>query len=286
MGRRMSQFLNSLQQIRRSESVGTIRGLCRHLQWQFRREFHGFPCELRIGKSTLYVERPNGVAAMVNCMGEYDYNNMNFVRVLLSREKSTFFDIGANIGSYTLIASEIPNATVVSFEPHPGTFALLRQNVERNKRSNVLCLNVALSDHAGEVQFSDGPESAINRIVQETNAKLAFLRLPARRFDSVCEELHLTPDFVKIDVEGHEEAVLSGFGKFTTLAKVILIEGGGRPCVQRRLLEANYSGPWFVHFRRRTLAYCPQDRAEDPVYIHKDYLQGLHGFDLKSNGSN
>jgi FkbM family methyltransferase len=282
----MSQFLNSLQQIRRSDSVGTIRGFCRHLQWQFRRKFHRFPCELQIGKSTLYVDRPNGVAAMVNSMGEYDYNNMNFLRALLSQEKSTFFDIGANIGSYTLIASEIPSATVVSFEPHPETFALLRQNVERNARCNVLCLNVALSDHAGEAQFSDGPESSINRVLQETHAKSAFLLVSARRLESVCEEIHLTPDFVKIDVEGHENAVLSGFGKFAGLAKVILIEGGDRPCVQRLLLESNYSGPWFVHFRRHALAYCPQPRAEDPVFIHKDFIRNLPGFELERNGSN
>jgi FkbM family methyltransferase len=282
----MSQFLNSLRQIMRSDSVGTIRGLCRHLLWQLRREFHGFPCELSIGKSILYVERPNGVAAMVNSMGEYDYNNMNFLRVLLSQERSILFDVGANIGSYTLIASEIPHTTVVSFEPHPETFALLRQNVERNGRTNVLCLNVALSDHSGELQFTDGPESSINRVVQETDAKSACLRVPARRFDSVCEELHFTPDFVKIDVEGHENAVLSGFGKFAGLAKVILIEGGDRPCVQRWLLESNYSGPWFVHFRRHALAYYPQARAEDPVFIHNDFLQNLPGFDLERNRSN
>jgi hypothetical protein len=104
----MIQFFNTLQQVRYSESVGTIQGVWRHLRWEIRKRFLGFPCELQVGNSTLYVERPNGVAALVNAMGEYDYNNMNLLRLLLSQEKSTFVDIGANIGSYTLIASEIP----------------------------------------------------------------------------------------------------------------------------------------------------------------------------------
>jgi FkbM family methyltransferase len=271
----MIQFLNSLQQIKRSESVGTIRGVCRHLQWQFRRRLHGFPCELQVGNSTLYVERPNGVAALVNAMGEYDYNNMNFLRFLLSQEKSTFFDLGANIGSYTLIASEIPNATVVSFEPHPGTFALLQRNVERNGRTNVRCLNVALSDHAGEVQFTDESESSINRVVEETDSKSTILRVCARRLDSICEELQLAPDFVKIDVEGCEDAVLNGFGKLARAAKVITAEGGERTPVKDWMRATGYIGPCFVHFNDRLLVSMKQRRPEDPAFVHKGFVLQL-----------
>ena len=271
----MSQFLNTLRQINGSESVGTIRGVCRHLRWQVRRTFNDFPCDIPIGNSILHVERPNGVSALVNSMGEYDYNNMNFLRALLLKGDSTFFDIGANIGSYTLIASEMPNAKVVSFEPHPGTFSLLRENVKRNGRSNVHCLNVALSDSNGEVKFTDGLESSINRVIDKSAIDSTALRVPARRLDSICEELNLAPDFIKIDVEGYEEAVLHGFGDFRTAAKMIFIEGGERQEVRNWMLAAHYTGPWFVHLNANVLSPVCQRRPEDPVFVQMDFVPEL-----------
>src|SRR5579862_3264367 len=122
----MSQLLNTLDQIMHSDSVGTFKGILRHSRWQLRRVLGRFPCELPIAGSHLYVDRPGGVAALVNAMGEYDYNNMELLRLVLSQGQNTFFDIGANIGSYTLIASEAPDTQVISIEPHPASFVLLR----------------------------------------------------------------------------------------------------------------------------------------------------------------
>src|SRR5579862_4517451 len=139
----MSQLLNTLDQIMHSDSVGTFQGILRHSRWQLRRVLGRFPCELPIASSHLYVDRPGGVAALVNAMGEYDYNNMELLRLVLCKGEDTFFDIGANIGTYTLIASECADSEVVSIEPHPQTFALLKRNVELNARKNVICLNLA-----------------------------------------------------------------------------------------------------------------------------------------------
>ena len=273
----MTQFFNTLQQIKSSESVGMVRGVYRHLQWQFRRQFNGFPCELKVGNSTLYVERPNGVAALVNAMGEYDFNNMSLLRLLLSQGKATFFDIGANIGTYTLIASEAAHATVVSFEPHPKTFARLRENVQRNVRENVLSLNLALSSEAGEVRLTDVSESSINRVVSAEENSVGVIRVPCRRVDTICRELNLTPDFVKIDVEGFEDAVLKGFGGYAGTAKLIFIEGGERQEVQGWMENSGYTGPWYSVFKGRFFSAKKQRRAEDPVFIHNRFLSELRG---------
>jgi FkbM family methyltransferase len=271
----MSQFLNTLQQIVHCDSVEPFHGICRHLYWQVRKTLHRFPCELAIASSRLHVDRPGGVAALVNAMGEYDYNNMRFLKLVLSVERGTFIDIGANIGVYTLIASEVVNARVVSIEPHPATFALLKENVRLNDRHNVACLNIALSYCDGELQFTDYQERAVNRVVSARENGGSELRVASRRFDALCRELGVVPDFVKIDVEGHECAVLEGFRDFRAATKIIFIEGGERQEVRNWMKTAGYTGPWFVHFNDKVLSTGRQRRAEDPLFVHTNYVPEL-----------
>ena len=271
----MSQFLNTIQQIVHCESVEPLVGIYRHIGWQVRKALHRFPCELPIAGSRLYVDRPGGVAALVNAMGEYDFNNMRFLKLVLSAGAGTFIDVGANIGVYTLIASEVANVRVVSIEPHPTTFALLKENVQLNDRRNVSCLNVALSDCDGELQFTDYQERAVNRVVYSGQRGDSELRVASRRFDALCRELRVVPDFVKIDVEGHESAVLEGFRDFRAPMKIIFIEGGERLAVRSWMSAAGYTGPWFVHFHEKILSTGPQRRPEDPLFVHMNYVPEL-----------
>ena len=270
----MIQFIDSLQQIKRCDSVMPIAGMCRHLQWQARKMFHRFPCELMIANSRLHVDGPLAVAALINSMGEYDYNNMNFIRSILRQEKSTFVDIGANIGSYTLVASEVENARVVSIEAHPATFNMLEANVRLNRRANVTSLNVALSSQDGEVCFTDVSGSSVNR-VEPTRTAASVLRVPGRCLSTVCDELDIMPDIIKVDVEGHEVAVLAGFGEFAKSARLILIEGGEGGEVRRWMTSAGYLGPWYCHFKERALLPTIQHRGEDPVFIRPTFLPNL-----------
>jgi len=83
----MIQFFDTIRQIKDSDSVGVLPGIFRHLQWQVRKLFNGFPCELSLAGSKLHVEGPLSVAALVNSMGEYDYNNMGLLKLVLSDRK-------------------------------------------------------------------------------------------------------------------------------------------------------------------------------------------------------
>lgn len=276
----MTHLLNTLRQIACSESISPFEGVLRHSQWQLRRLLRRFPCELTISESHLYVDRPGGVAALVNAMGEYDFNNMRLLNLVLSRGESTFFDVGANIGAYTLVASESPDARVVAIEPHPATFSSLEQNVQRNGRRNVSCLNVALSNSDGDLTLADLPEPALNRVLDDASTNLKHVRVPGRRFDRLCHELHLYPDYVKIDVEGHERRVLEGFGGLLGAGKLIFIEGGTRDELQTMMHAAGFNGPWFCHFRQRLFSKRPQARAEDPVYLGRDFVTELRSMNF------
>lgn len=276
----MSHFLNTVDQIVHSDSVGPMEGLKRHWKWQIRRLLNLFPCALPIAGSQLYVDRPGGVAALVNAMGEYDFNNMELLRLVMSHGNPTFFDIGANIGAYTLLASEFPNAFVVALEPHPATFSLLKQNIELNARDNVFCLNIAVSDAEGSVLFSDYSELAINRVLMPDETESKSLSVSCQRIDEVCLNLQIEPDFVKIDVEGHEQQVLEGFGCLAGKAKMVFIERGECPELRSILQTAGYNGPWFVHFKNKTFSKLPQTRREDPVYIEPQYVSELRAMNF------
>jgi FkbM family methyltransferase len=263
----MSQFVNTLVQIAHSESVGVLPGIGRHLQWQLRKLFGRFPCELKLGSSSLVVDRPGGVAALVNAMGQYDYNNMSLLRLLLA-DGGTFIDVGANIGSYALIASENTRAQVISVEPHPKTFALLERNVARNGRHNVKCLNIALSSYDGEADLTDDLEPSLNRIVPDGECAGQSLRVTTRRFDALFKELGVEPDFVKIDVEGHEIGVLNGIGDMAAGIKLFFVERWEQKELKEWMRRESYEGPFFVNYRGRTLASRAQKRPEDAVFMN------------------
>ena len=68
-------------------------------------------------------------------------------RVILSRLKTddVFVDIGANVGYFSLLASQICSK-VISFEPNPTCLAQLNRNIEINKRQNIDVRPVGLAD--------------------------------------------------------------------------------------------------------------------------------------------
>ena len=269
----MRQFLTTLRQIANAESVGTFAGVCRHAKWQMRRLLHGFPCELEICRSKLVVDEPGGVGALVNAMGEYDYNNMEFIRECMRNWAGTFVDVGANVGAYTLIAAEVRGVQVLALEAHPRTFCRLQENVNRNGCSHVSCVNVAISDREGHLRISEGLESSLNFVVEDA-APIYSLPVASQRLDILFRAFKLQPTLIKIDVEGHELPVLQGLGEFSNVPKAILVEGGDRSEIRAWMREAGFAGPWFVHFRKRILNDAQQKRREDPVYINQNCLAG------------
>ena len=71
-----------------------------------------------------------GLTGNIYC-GLHEFEDMAFIIHCL-RKEDLFFDIGANVGSYTILAGAVCGAEVVSFEPVPSTFARLRHNIKIN----------------------------------------------------------------------------------------------------------------------------------------------------------
>jgi FkbM family methyltransferase len=134
-----------------------------------------------------------------------------------AREGMCVFDIGANIGYYTLLAARSvgPSGLVIAFEPEPRNFKLLTRNVAENGFKNVRLVNAAVSSREGVMRlhlddanfgahsFEPGSvRTSSGRSVEVATVPLDGFADEARAFDAGV--------LVKVDVQGAEALVVEG----------------------------------------------------------------------------
>lgn len=122
------------------------------------------------------------------------------------REDDLFFDVGANIGSYSVLASGVCRATTWAFEPDPRTSLSLKRNVEVNKLDDLVTVHqIAIGDVEGQLEFTEGLDT-VNRAAIEED--VVTQTVPVGTLDSIAGMY--CPLMLKIDVEGYEPHVLRG----------------------------------------------------------------------------
>jgi FkbM family methyltransferase len=123
-------------------------------------------------------------------------------------------DCGANIGMATCyFKKRYPQSRIISFEPHPETYAVLESNLQRNGLQDVRARNVAVHDKAGSIEFyssDDHTDGACNSLKMSTLASRVE-RSTKRSVQSVhlSDSIEGPVDFLKMDIEGAEYSVLS-----------------------------------------------------------------------------
>ncbi len=136
----------------------------------------------------------------------YKNREMGLLRFLVDPDRLSL-DIGANLGLFCYFLARL-SRRVLAFEPNPYPLRILRRVADHN----VDVLAVAISDYDGTARFvipkgRKGWTSNGGRIEKESRVLSHAVEVPCRRVDS----LGLEPvGFIKIDVEGHELAVLHG----------------------------------------------------------------------------
>ena len=139
-------------------------------------------------------------------LGLHEFPDMGFLLHTL-RDKDFFIDIGANIGSYTVLASSAIGAKTVCFEPVPSTYKRLMDNIKINNIENkVESLNLALGNSTGEMYFSSD-QNCMNHIIAHNENNSNKITVNVSTLD---KELKRDPFLIKIDVEGYELPVLEG----------------------------------------------------------------------------
>ncbi len=144
---------------------------------------------------------------------DYNLEELDFLRAH-SPKGGVFVDIGANVGTYALaLARHVgANGKVIAIEPHPVTHARLKFNCEASGATQVKLVAAAAGPADGELLIeTDGDNLGASHIVTGQPAGNAF-KVPALRLQRILDEAGVSQvDALKIDVEGFEDRVLSGF---------------------------------------------------------------------------
>lgn len=128
---------------------------------------------------------------------------------------STVLDIGAHIGEWTLLFSDLvgPSGRVVAFEPDPVARASLKTNLGMNGISNVTVEEMSVSDKTGKAilraeRFGSGLSSIMRPRLEGGGYK--ELQVDSTTLDEYCGTHGISPHWIKIDAEGSEPLIVRG----------------------------------------------------------------------------
>ncbi len=158
--------------------------------------------------------------------GLHEYREMLFLLHFL-RKEDVFVDVGANVGSFTILASAEIGAKSISVEPVPITYNQLLDNVKLNNISkNTVLKNIGLSSIKGQLLFSNESNTTLNHVVEISDSEKT-IQVDVDTLDSIINDNQI--NLLKIDVEGFEYQVLKGANKALTSEslKAIIIELNG-----------------------------------------------------------
>jgi len=140
-----------------------------------------------------------------------------------------FVDIGANIGSYTVLAAAHVEAETISIEPVPSTFFKPAfNNISINQiQEKVKALNIALGSQKGSIAFTSKLDT-VNHVA--TGSEAESIIVPVDTLDNLLIGQKV-PVLLKIDVEGYETEVINGsintINKNGLKAIIIELNGSG-----------------------------------------------------------
>ncbi|HEX3911366.1 MAG TPA: FkbM family methyltransferase [Solirubrobacteraceae bacterium] len=151
----------------------------------------------------------------------------------LIKPGQTVYDVGANIGFFTILCSRLvgPEGHVYAFEPIPQNLATLRHNVTLNALSNVTIVDKALSSSTGVAQMFVSPWSAFHSLNVEGATKQedhgpdeGEVTVQTVTLDEFVQgEGVRAPDLLKIDVEGAELIVVQGMSQTLRAEEPLLL---------------------------------------------------------------
>jgi FkbM family methyltransferase len=167
----------------------------------------------------------------------------------LLRPGETFVDCGANVGLWSLVAARSvgPSGKVFAFEPNPRTHARLARHIAHNALADIVTAFPSCAGAVvGTLPFLCQPEHNVSHVASAGDA--GATPLPVTTLDAALGDAPVHG--IKIDVEGHEFAVLLGAGKLLQRSRLWI-------CVEfnTTLLPSPRLGDWDVHRHLAALGY-------------------------------
>ncbi len=203
-----------------------VKVIQRYLSWQISSNI-GNTEQIKpwIGGLKIIVKRGYHASTACHYLGLPEFESMGFTLHFL-RPGDIFFDVGANIGSYSFLASGICGAKTVAFEPAPNATTIFRKNIILNNLEKEITLHeIALGTSLqSTVQLTTGKGIQNHVVISNCSNGIA---VNSSTLDNYT--VSTRPLLIKMDVEGYETAVVSGAVNTLQSAdvKAIIIEKMG-----------------------------------------------------------
>lgn len=174
---------------------------------------------VRVQSSLLRLDlRDRLVSRILYLTGVYEQGETRLFKSLV-KPGMVVVDIGAHIGYYTLLAARLvgPEGKVFALEPERHNFDLLLQNIALNGYSNVVALNMAVSDRNSRVYLllnKEGNQGG-HRISGAVTGNEGIM-VDAITLDELMRRYEVNPNVIKMDIEGHEFHALQGMRETIT----------------------------------------------------------------------
>ena len=223
------------------------------------------------GGGRVRVEYAEEIALLLLLYGAYEAAEIQSLSQF-AEKGSTGFDVGANLGLYTVaMAGAVGDSgRIIAIEPVPDTLQKLRSNVAMNALGNVHVVAAAAADYQGTTDVQLANDSAYASIVRVKNGRHlgAALTVPVVTVDALWEEQDRpSVSFFKIDVEGAELMVLKGAVRMLRACRPAILleaEGSALDTLSSWLADRGYSEarlPGFVAWNHLFLSVAGSHRS-------------------------
>ena len=204
-----------------------LRSLARFVKWQIASRLApgGLVHQWINGSKFLVRSGETGLTGNIYT-GLHEFQEMGFLLHVL-REEDLFVDVGANVGSYTILACAAVGARGIAFEPVPETYKRLCYNIRLNHlEQQVNCVNMGVGSEQGVIMFSSNADTT-NHALKASEQCDSAINVDSTTLDIALK--NQSPAIIKIDVEGYETPVLKGAEEILCLQSVhsLIIELNG-----------------------------------------------------------
>jgi len=160
-----------------------------------------------VGSSKLIVQKGMAGATGNIYAGLHEFEDMAFTLHVL-RQNDLFADVGANIGSYTVLASAVAGSKSIAIEPVPSTFTHLKNNISINNIEQLVKLvNGGVGSAASTLKFTKDHDT-VNHVITDGEEYENTIDVQVSTLDEICKDQ--IPLLMKMDVEGFELEALKG----------------------------------------------------------------------------
>ncbi len=221
----------------------------RFVSWQVRSRLQSEMIVPWVSGTKLAVRHGmTGATGNIYC-GLHEFADMAFALHLL-RPGDLFLDVGANVGSYTVLASGVCGARSIAFEPDPHAANALQRNITINSLDDLVTIHRKAVGIDGEVRFTIGLDT-VNHVAgtDETDTRV----VPSVSLDN----LDCRPTLVKLDVEGGEDDVVRNGRGTLSKTQAIIIETVSDE-THSALTEAGFIRASYAPFKRLLSTASPE----------------------------